>query len=389
MRHFAGEGTWTVLGLMSGTSLDGLDAARMRFTRGQRGLESWELLDYRQAPFPAALRAEVEALIRGEARDAAAFAALHLGLARAFADFVRAAFADCWPPAELAAFPGQTLWHDPDGAGLSLQLGSPAAFAALTGLPTVGEFRLPDVLAGGQGAPLVPLADALLHRAPAGGEYRALLNLGGIANITLLPPGAGTEGVRAWDTGPGNTLLDALSALATGAPHDTEGRLAAAGRPREDLLAAWLAHPWFRRPPPKSTGRELFGGSFLNDAELRDLLRENSVEDLMATLVELTVEPIVAALDSEPADRLYVAGGGVFNRQLMKRLAERLAPLPLEPFERLGLPAAAREAADFALLALEAAAGRPVALPAVTGARQAMSAGLFAPAAPAVLTDHV
>ncbi len=382
MRDFKGEGEWTVLGLMSGTSLDGLDAARMRFIREGDGTLRAELLAFEQAPMPKELGAELERLTRGGSGDAACFGALQVDVARAFADFVMTAFADCWPPAELAAFPGQTLWHDPDHGGFSYQVGSPAAFAALTGLPTVGEFRLPDVIAGGQGAPLVPLADALLRRDAPGGEMRALLNLGGIANLTLLPPGRGVEGVRAWDTGPGNLLLDSLSRLATSAPFDEGGRLAAAGKARPELLAEWLAHPWFHRPPPKSTGRELFGGDLLPEVELEGLRLEIGEADLMATLVELTVEPIVAALASEQVDRLFVSGGGARNDFMIDRLTERIHPLRLFPFEHLGLPAEAKEAADFALLALEAAAGRPVALPAVTGAAHAASAGVFCPGRP-------
>lgn len=377
MSRFSGSGEWTVLGLMCGTSLDGLDAARLRLRCGAAGLESWSLIDHQEAPYPPALRAEAEALVQGEARSAAAFAALHVGLARAFADFVRAAFPA--PIADLAGFPGQTLWHDPEGAGLSFQIGSPAALATLTGLPTVGEFRLPDVLAGGQGAPLVPLADALLHRDAR--ECRVLLNIGGIANLTLLPPGRGVEGVRAWDTGPGNTLLDSFARLATGESCDRDGRLAAAGRLLPELLAEWLAEPWFQRPPPKSTGRERFGGSFLPPAALAALRCAHADADLAATLLALTVESVARALAELPADRLFVAGGGSANPTLMRALAERLAPLPVTTSAALGLPPAAKEAADFAVLALEAAAGRPVTLPAVTGAPRPGFAGLFAPAA--------
>ena len=180
--RFHGSGEWTVLGLMCGTSLDGLDAARLRLRAGASGLEAWEFLDFATAPYPPALRLEAEALIEGGRCSAAALGGLHVGLAQAFAAFVTERFPA--PVADLAAFPGQTLWHDPDGAGFSLQIGSPAAFALLTGLPTVGEFRLPDVLLGGQGAPLVPLADALLHRDAV--EARALVNVGGIANVTRL-----------------------------------------------------------------------------------------------------------------------------------------------------------------------------------------------------------
>jgi anhydro-N-acetylmuramic acid kinase len=375
---FSGSGEWTVLGLMSGTSLDGLDAARVRFEREADELRDWELIEYGEEPFPEPLRLECEALIRGEARGARAFAELHFGLARAFADFVRRIFPEAAAVrlADLAAFPGQTLYHAPGGEhGFSFQIGSPAAFATFTGLPTVGEFRLPDVLGGGQGAPLAPLADALLRRDE--GEYRAILNLGGIANITLLPPGRGTDGVRAWDTGPANTLLDATARLAWGKSRDEGGCAAARGRVAEERLRSWLAHPWFAQRPPKSTGRELFGGELLGQAALAAELRSLGAEDLLASLVELTVIPVVEALADAPIDRLFVTGGGCRNARLMERLREALAPLAVETIDSLGTPSAAKEAVDFALLALEAAAGRPVSLPAVTGAERAAGAGLF------------
>ncbi|MBN2171000.1 MAG: anhydro-N-acetylmuramic acid kinase [Candidatus Krumholzibacteriota bacterium] len=384
--RFAGPGAWTVLGLMSGTSLDGLDAARVRLERGDGGLAGWKLLEYQELPYPPVLRGEMEALVRGEERDAATFTRLHVGLARAFAEFVALAFgspAD-GSVADLAAFPGQTLFHDP-AAGLSLQIGSPAAFAALTGLDTVGEFRLPDMLAGGQGAPLVPLADALLHRDLV--EYRVLVNLGGIANLTLLPPGRGAGDVRAWDTGPGNVLLDQAARLGLGAERDEGGAAAASGAVREGRLQEWLAHPWFHRRPPKSTGRELFGRAFLGLADLRRELDVMGPDDLLATLTELTVESVAQAVPTGEADRVYVAGGGARNDTLLRRLRERLAPLPVAPMEALGLPAEAKEAVDFAVLALEAAAGRPVALPAVTGAKRAATAGLFCPGRPAAATE--
>jgi len=378
LERFSGDGEWILLGLMSGTSLDALDAARLRVRTEGGEIRRWELIDARERPLGEPLRGALESLIRGGKTDAAGFARLHVDFARACAEFVLAEF----PPlreecvADLAAFPGQTLWHDPGGAGLSFQIGSPAAFATLTGIPSVGEFRLPDVLRGGEGAPLVPLADALLFRSPD--ESRALLNLGGIANLTLLPAGRGTESVRGWDTGPGNTLLDAATRLATGAPFDAGGRLASAGRVSEKHLRAWLSHPWFSQAPPRSTGRELFGGSFLGPQQLGDLLAELGAEDLLATLAELTLRPIIAGLSASDVQKVYVAGGGAENAHLMARLREGLAPLPVASSEELGLPPKLREAACFAVLALEAAAGRPVALPGVTGARAASGAGLFA-----------
>ena len=375
--NFSDPGEWIVLGLMSGTSLDGLDAARVRFSRDERGLRDWELIEYGEEPFPEPLRSECEALIRGEARSAREFAALHFGLARAFADFVRRCFPEAAAAglADLAAFPGQTVHHMPGPGGHSFQIGSPAAFATLTGLPTVGEFRMPDLLCGGQGAPLAPLADALLRRDAR--EYRAVLNLGGIANVTLLPPGNGVDGVLAWDIGPGNTLLDAVSRMAFGEPCDRGGAAAARGGVDERRLERWLAHPYFAKRPPKSTGRELFGGELLGRDDLRAALDAIGADDLLATLVELTVRPVVKALSPLAIDRLFLSGGGCENARIVARLRESLAPIVLDSVASLGTPPAAKEAVDFALLALEAAAGRPVALPAVTGASRPAGAGLF------------
>ncbi|MCP4546751.1 MAG: anhydro-N-acetylmuramic acid kinase [bacterium] len=377
--RFMCAGAWDVLGLMSGTSLDGLDAARLRFERDEQGLKSWRLLDHSERPLPRRLKHDLQGLIEGQPLTASAWAGLHVDLARVFAEFVTAEF----PPrangsiADLAAFPGQTVHHDPDGARVSLQIGSPAVFARLTGIDTIGEFRQPDVLLGGQGAPLVPLADALLHRSLQ--ESRVLLNIGGIANVTVLPPGRGVEGVRAWDTGPGNTLLD-LACRVTGAGEfDDEGRLAREGEVDGERLKRWLEQPWFDRQPPKSTGRELFGGSFLGPEEMAVEMAAMGRANLLATLVELTVEGIVRALANLTVDCLYVGGGGLRNTWLMERLTQAVHPLTVAPADELGLPAGVKEAADFALLALEAAAGGAVALPAVTGARSPAGAGIYCP----------
>jgi len=361
---------------MSGTSLDGMDLVLARFAL-EEGVVRWEILRQASSPWPCPLREQLLALASGEPRPAADFSRLHFEIARAFAAFVAEALDG--DRAELAAFPGQTIHHDPAG-GHGLQLGSPAVFAQLTGLRSVGDFRGPDLALGGQGAPLVPLADALLRRSPD--EHRVLLNLGGIANLTLLPPGWGVEGVRAWDLGPGNILLDLASRALLDEPFDRDGRRAAAGRPRSELLESWLAHPWFAQAPPKSTGRELFGTEFLPAAELEALALETGVEDLLATLAELTVEPVARALAGGRTERLVVAGGGAENSHLMSRLAERLAPLPVESVAALGVPPQYKEALDFALLAWLAEAGHPVSLPPVTGASRPAPAGIVAPAGP-------
>ncbi len=367
-----------VLGLMSGTSLDGMDLVRVRFFQAYEDRPGFELLDYEERPWPEEFREGLEAAAEDRPLPASEFAALHHELARLFAEFAL----DLWPdsiPAELAAFPGQTLHHAPH-RGYGLQLGNPAIFASLTGLPTVSDFRSPDMCLGGQGAPLVPMADALLRRHPE--EARAVVNIGGIANVTLLPPGLGTEGVRAWDTGPGNLLLDRAARLLLGIPYDEEGRIAARGRIDEVLLETWMKHPYFARKAPKSTGRETFGSSFLSDTELHRLSEVSSPEDLLATLSELTVQPLAEALAGEGVDAVYLSGGGARNLHLMSRLKERLPHLRVEDIEVLGCPAGAKEALDFAFLAYLSHLDRPVSLAGVTGARRNAPAGVLAPAHP-------
>ncbi len=365
----------TVIGLMSGTSLDGMDLVRARFYAQDDSSLGWELLDYEERAWPPEFRARLVSAAEDRAIPASEFAALHHGIARHFADFVRAK----WPgkvPAALAAFPGQTLHHAPE-KGYSLQLGNASVFATLTGLPTIADFRSPDLALGGQGAPLVPLADALLRRHPR--ESRALVNVGGISNLTLLAPGEGLEGVQAWDTGPGNLLLDRAASLLLNKPCDVDGLVAASGKVDSSLLETWLDHPFFAKPAPKSTGREVFGQSFLDDVELENLAQEIGVENLFATLLELTIEPLARALEGSSVQAVYLAGGGAKNAQLLSRLSERLAHLRVETLEALSCPVGAKEALDFALLAYLAHLGRPVSLAAVTGAERDAHAGFFAP----------
>ncbi len=370
--------TMRVLGLMSGTSLDGMDLVLARFFEANDGAPGFELLDYEEKPWPEVFRARLVAAAEDRPLPASEFAALHHDLARLFAEFVRERWTD-GIPADLAAFPGQTLHHAPQ-FGYGLQLGNPAVFATLTGLPTVGDFRSPDLALGGQGAPLVPMADALLRRHPD--ESRGLVNIGGIANLTLLPPGRGEEGVRAWDTGPGNLLLDRAARLALDAPFDEGGHSAARGRVHETLLASWLEHPYFAESPPKSTGRETFGGAFLGDEDLRHLAEEMGAESLLATLAELTVEPLARALEAGGVEAVYLSGGGARNLHLKRRLSERLPVLRVEDIEVLGCPAGAKEALDFAFLAYLSRLGRPVSLCGVTGAQRNAPAGALAPAPP-------
>lgn len=367
-----------VIGLMSGTSLDGMDRVLVRFFPVDGPAPGWELLDHATRPWPEDLRARLERTAEGEAIPAAEYAALHFEVAECFAEFVLDGRYEN-PSPDLAAFPGQTLHHAPD-RGYGLQVGNASVFATLTGIPTIGDFRSPDLALGGQGAPLVPLADALLRRHP--GQFRAIVNLGGIANLTLLPPGEGIEGVRAWDTGPGNLLMDRVARLLLDVPFDRDGQAAARGRVDGKHLAAWLEHPYFALSPPKSTGRETFGRAFLDDASLRRLAGEIGSESLLATLLELTCESLARDLEESGCEVIYLAGGGARNLRLRSRLSERLPSMRVEDIETLSCPGQAREALDFAFLAYLASLGRPVSMSRVTGARVDAFAGSLSPVQP-------
>lgn len=380
-----------VVGLMSGTSADGVDAAVVRLDGAPPALE-WKLLAHTHSPHPPALRDEIFACFRPETGNVERLCALNFSLGRAFAAAALDAIvaAGLTPTqADLIGSHGQTVWHIPDGrAASTLQIGEPAVIAELTGITTVSNFRTRDMAAGGQGAPLVARVDALLF----GHErlHRALQNIGGIANVTYVPPGD-AEAALAFDTGPGNMLIDDAAQRATGGAldYDRDGALAAAGRVDEGWLAELLAHLYFRRPPPKTTGRELFGRQYGAELWARGQARGLRGEDIIATLTALTARSIAAAYrDFLPAfpDEVIVSGGGARNPVLMAQLAAALteaagpcgAPRVVTSHE-LGLPVEAKEAVAFAVLAYETWHGRPGNLPAATGARRPVVLGSITP----------
>jgi len=348
------------LGLISGTSVDGIDAALVRFAPNP------EIVFAHTYPLPADLAADVVALSQAASRITLDDTGrLDTRIGQAFAGAARQALGDAGiAPTDVRAVGshGQTLRHDPRGAApFTLQLGDPNVIAEQLGITTVADFRRRDVAAGGQGAPLMPafhaavLADA--------GEDRAVLNLGGIANLTLLPL-AGE--VRGFDTGPANGLMDAWCLRHRGEPFDRDAAFASAGRVDETLLRALAADPWFALPPPKSTGRDQF---HLDWAAAH--LGAQAPADVQATLCELTALTVAEALRREmPAcRRLLVCGGGARNPLLMARLAAHLPGTGVSSTAALGLDPDFVEAAGFAWLARETLAGRPGNLPAVTGAR--------------------
>ena len=375
------------VGLMSGTSMDGIDAALVRLSRPPDRLQV-RLVAFKTFPYPLQVRKKILRVAGGEPASAREISQLNFLLGELFAEaalqLCRAARIS---PARLAVIGshGQTIYHQGSPArqaghlvSSTLQIAEPAVIAARTGTPVVADFRTADMAEGGQGAPLVPLVDYLLLRDERQGTVA--LNIGGIANITVIPAGAVPESVFGFDTGPGNMITDSLVRHFTRGrkTYDAGGRMAARGKVIEPLLLELLHLPFFRRHPPKSAGREQFGKNFV----VRHFLGRRGANhaDLLRTATELTAQSIAAALDGfvlsdHPVHRLIVSGGGGHNRLLVSRLGRLLPRLDVHLSDRYGLPVDAKEAIAFAVLADRTFHGLPGNLPAVTGARRAVVLG--------------
>lgn len=348
---------------MSGTSADGIDVAVIDLEGGH----DVRLRAFHTYPIEEAVRSELFDLFagRGHVRDAWR---MHVLVAEMFA---QAAIMASQGDVDLIASHGQTVYHQPQAEpflGFSIrcttQIGDGCVLAARTGRPVVSDFRVADLALGGQGAPLVPYADSLLFRDAS--RYRVALNVGGIANLTWLPPHGAGEGVRAFDTGPGNALMDAMVRLRTGSGYDEGGALAAQGRVDATLLARLLAHPYFQQTGARSTGREAFGEDLVRQAVAADA----PLPDVLATLCTFTAQTIVRGIEELPrVDEVYVAGGGSHNHTLMAALGDALGPVPLRPLADLGIPVDAREAIAFALMGDATMRGLPSNVPTATGAR--------------------
>lgn len=362
-----------VAGLMSGTSLDGMDAAIVRV----HGPLEAELVAFASRPYRPAERAAIEAVLAGG--PVAEVARLHAALGEWAAEAVEAALAAAHLPASALGgivFPGQTVWHEPPR--VTLQLGAPAILAERFGVRVVSDLRARDVAAGGQGAPLVPLADALLWGDPDGPMIH--LNLGGMGNATWVPRRGELEGVVAGDTGPGMALVDGVARLVDPSlPYDRDGALAARGTPDAAVLAELLAEPWLDLPPPRSTGRERWGAPAAAALHARV-----PGPDGVATAVAFTVETVARFVERflPPAPAIVAAGGGTHHPGVMAGLAARLAPhgVALHRFDDRHFPAAAKEAVAFAFLGWLTLHGQPATLPGVTGARGPRLAGCITPA---------
>ena len=380
-----------VVGLMTGTSLDGVDAALVELEGDSVESLEWRLLKSCTSAYSVERTEQIHRAIVGG--DAAALCALDADLGEWLADAVHEVCRQAGVPIDsidLIGSHGQTVWHQPPAAGRrgsTLQLGCAATIAERTGASVVSDFRARDVAAGGHGAPLVPWVDAALFA--VADRTRALQNIGGIGNVTLVPPRGSREPVIAFDTGPGNALIDAAVSIATDGRYtfDRDGILAGRGRVDEGLLEELLAHPFFRLEPPRSTGRELFGRPMV-ERLIEAVAPEGDSDwmDLIATLTELTAVSIARSyrewLLSGSVDEVVISGGGAMNATMMDRIRKLLDPLPVHDSAVIGVDPAEKEALAFAVLAWAHVKRIPANVPGATGAAGPRVLGSLTPGRP-------
>ena len=374
-----------VVGLMSGTSVDGIDAAVIDVSHAADVLKM-RVLAYCESPINEPLRDRIHRLFNPGTSSVDEVCEVNVLLGEAFAEAAAVALREAGVRADLVASHGQTVWHEvsPGHTRSTLQLGEPSVIAERLGITTVADFRPRDIAAGGQGAPLASWGDALLF-----GDARlsrAVQNIGGIGNVTWVPPGGQWEAMLAFDTGPGNALIDHAAWRISGGMRrfDLDGAMAAAGRVDDLLLSDLLSNPYFVAQPPKSTGRELFGAQFVDPLIDRALADGLSPNDIVATLTAFTAHSIADQyrrfLPGRP-DEVVVGGGGSRNPILMRLLSELLDPAQIRQHEDFGLPSLGREAVYFALMGHEALHGRANTVPACTGASHAVVMGKLVPGA--------
>ena len=391
-----------VIGLMSGTSVDGIDAAVVEITG--HGLETTvNLIAFETFPFPPDVPQRILALCQPDTSRVDDICEMNFYIGHLFAEAVKHILKKNGirsSDIDLIGSHGQTIHHLPRDPNAdcndsrypsTLQIGEPAVIAHETGIPTIADFRVADMAAGGQGAPLVAYPDYLLFHNSV--KTVGLLNIGGIANLTVLPANGSFDSVSAADTGPGNMCVDAAVSEITGGRerYDKAGQRAAQGIPYQPPIDEWLKHPFFQLTPPKTTGRETFGHTFA--LECLAACREHNLSDndAIATLTELTVQtialyisqfvpegsPSLIGKEQNPIDLLYVSGGGVHNQTIMRRLSEVLVNTTVEPVDTSGISADAKEAIAFTILANESLHGQPGNLPSATGASMRKILGKF------------
>jgi anhydro-N-acetylmuramic acid kinase len=349
-----------VAGIMSGTSLDGIDVAIVE-------MPALRTVAFRSTPYPPKVRAAILAVSNTETHTAA-ISRLNYELAELYARAVNRLGA-----VDLIGCHGQTVYHE--GGRNTLQLGEAAVLAERTGAPVVSNFRARDIAAGGQGAPLVPYVDYMLFRHPR--RKRVALNIGGIANITVIPAGARPDQLLAFDTGPGNMVIDALARKFTRGRlnYDRGGRIAASGHVDRGLLKELLRDRYYRARPPKSAGREQYGAEFVARLERS----RRSLPDLIATATALTAATIAQAVEPHAPVDLIVSGGGAHNPGIMGHLAALLPDVAIATSSDYGVDVDAKEAIAFAVLAYATWRGRPSNLPSATGAKRPVLLGSVTP----------
>ena len=366
------------IGLMSGTSVDGIDAALVEISDRHNHLETNLIAGHTYA-YPDDLRAEILAVCAGEARSLQQRCELDDRIAECFAKAAIAIMEKGDRQPDLIGSHGQTLFHRPpvgEQMGYTVQLGRGAVIAELTGIKTVSDFRVADIEAGGQGAPLVSMLDVLLLSDPT--KYRVCQNIGGISNLTYLPPNSieNQDQVFGFDNGTGNVLMDMVTQKLFGESFDRDGAIARQGQPNLGLIDQWLAQEFFVTAPPKSTGRELFSPNYLEDclAECQHL----SNYDILATLTEFTARAIAKSYrDFLPVfpDEVLIGGGGGRNGYLMERLQDLLAPAIVKCTDEFGMSGDSKEAIAFAVLGYLRLKERAGNLPSVTGAKRSVLLG--------------
>ena len=380
-----------VVGLMSGTSVDGIDAALVEIGGSDQAPEV-RLLAFEDRPWPEGVREQIFPLFRPETATVDKIGYMNFLMGEIYAQAVVSVVEKAGltlADIDLIGSHGQTIWHAPEPCDkdgfpvvFTVQIGEGSVIAARTGVPTVSDFRVADLAVGGQGAPLVPFSEYLLYR--RSGKTILLQNIGGIGNMTVLPGDEGPEAVYAFDTGPGNMIIDAVVSALTGGEktYDAGGAMAAQGKVDQNLLAVLQQDPYYTMPLPKTTGRERFGLQYVG--KILDYGREHSLSDadLLATVTDLTAWSITDAygryvLPRRQATELVVGGGGSFNATLLGFLRERFAPYGVKVLtqEDLGWSSDAKEAIAFAIMADRCVREKPNVLPSVTGARQAAIMG--------------
>lgn len=390
LQEISSKKTKLCIGLMSGTSMDGVDAALVQITGS--GLETnIQMIGSLLYPYPAGLKAQLVELIARDNSKISEISQLNFLIGEIFADAVDELLKKSKISADevdLIGSHGQTVWHNPDPQELfekqissTLQIGESSVINARTGIVTVADFRAKDVALGGIGAPLIPYFDYLMFRSNV--EHRGVLNIGGIANITVIPKEASLDQVKAFDTGPGNMVTDRAMNILFGKAMDENGSVAEKSEFDRSLLALLMEHPFVAKKPPKSTGREDFNDNFVRFMLAEGEKLKATPEEVISTLTEFTVCSLKRNYElfiktDQTLDRMIVSGGGTKNRELMKRLRLHFPDMEVEPIEDhdgIDIPSDFKEAVAFAVYANEAVSGNAINIPNVTGARESSIMG--------------